>query len=429
MRNVTDLEAALRTKTEEARAAVTANMERAEAENRSVTDDEKAAVDKLLAEARDLKGQINRKKDDAAIIDQINQLTAGLPSSATPVDPSRGGNGNGTGLAVVDRTRLSLGAQFVASEAFDFIRRGGHKHASHWRTPSAELFVPGMHGATLTTDGASGGDLVLPDNRPGGPLPLLFRQLQVADLIAQGTTDSNLIAYMRETTFTNAADTVAEGGTKPESALVFDATSDAVRKIAHWLPVTEEMLEDVAQIRSYIDTRLRLGVQLVEEDQLLQGSGVAPDILGIRNRTGLQTAQARGTDTNADALFKQISNITINALIQPEGIVMNPTNWQSIELLKDDSGNYMAGGPFAARLTRTLWGLPVAVTPAIAAGTATVGAFRTAAQVFRKGGIRVEASNSHSDFFVKNLVAIRAEERLALAVYRPAAFGDVTGLD
>jgi HK97 family phage major capsid protein len=393
-------------------------MEKAEAESRQVTDEEKAAVDRLLGEARDLKGQIDRKKNDSAMMDEINKLTAGL-STSTPAVPSNGG----TAPTAQDRSRLTLGQQFVASEAFDFFKRGGHRTSSAWRSPGVEL-----QATTLTTDGASGGDLISPDVRPG-ILPLLFRQLTVADLIAPGTTESNLISYMKETTFTNAADTVAEGGTKPESALVFDAVSDAVRKIAHWLPVTEEMLEDAAQIRSYIDSRLRLGVQLVEEDQLLQGSGTPPDILGIRNRTGVQTAQARDTDTNADAIFKQLTNIAINALVQPDGIVMNPTNWSSIELLKDDAGNYMAGGPFASRISRTLWGLPVVVTPAIAAGTATVGAFRSAAQVFRKGGLRVEASNSHSDFFIKNLVAIRAEERLALAVYRPAAFGDVTGLD
>ena len=76
-----------------------------------------------------------------------------------------------------------------------------------------------------------------------------------------------------------------------------------------------------------------------------------------------------------------------------------------------------------------LWGLPVALTSAIVAGTALVGAFKTASQIFRKGGLRVEASNCHASFFVENKIAIRAEERLALAVYRPSAFGTVTGLN
>ena len=115
--------------------------------------------------------------------------------------------------------------------------------------------------------------------------------------------------------------------------------------------------------------------------------------------------------------------------LMPDGHVMNPINWQTIQLMKDSSGAYMGGGPFMSPPVPRLWGLPVVVTPTIAAGLGLVGAFRSAAQVFRKGGIRVEASNSHDDYFIRNLVAIRAEERLALAVYRPGAFGTVTGLD
>jgi HK97 family phage major capsid protein len=251
----------------------------------------------------------------------------------------------------------------------------------------------------------------------------------VADLIAPGTTDSTSIVYMKESSFTNAAATVAEGATKPESTLVFDQATDPVRKIAHWLPVTEEMLEDVSQIRSYIDARLRLGVELEEEDQLLNGDGTAPNISGILDRSGLTAAQARGADTNADAIFKQITTIATTVFVQPTGIVMNPANWQTVQLTKNAAGNYLGNGPWAPAQPAQLWGLPVAVTPSIAANLGLVGDFRGSAQVFRKGGLRVEASNSHSDFFVKNLVAIRAEERLALAVYREAAFGTVTGLN
>jgi HK97 family phage major capsid protein len=253
-------------------------------------------------------------------------------------------------------------------------------------------------------------------------------------LLGKGTTTSNAITYFKETTFTNAAGPVAEGTTKPESTLIFALQTDNVQKLAHWLPVSEEMLEDFEQIRSYINTRLNLGVSLAEEDQLLNGSGTAPAIRGILNRTGLTPAQARGADSNSDAVFKQITTIATTVFIQPDGIVMNPTNWQTIQLTKTSTGAYYGSGPFVTAqgglspLDGVLWGLPVVRTPTIAANTALVGAFAQAAQVFRKGGMRLEVSNSHADFFVKNLVAIRAEERLALCVYRPAAFGTVTGL-
>jgi HK97 family phage major capsid protein len=325
----------------------------------------------------------------------------------------------------------SIGEQFVRSAAYDYVHQTKASRPERWASPIVELHWPtsGMYAATLTEDPASGGKLVVPDFRPG-ILESPTRVLTVADLIAPGMTTSNLITYMVEKTYTNAAAPVAEGTAKPESAIVFDAASDPVRKIAHWLPVTEEMLEDVAFIRSYLDARLRLGVQLVEDDQLLNGTTTAPDIVGIRNRTGLAAPIVKiAGETIADAIFRQIMAIANSAMVMPDGIVMNPINWQSVPLMKNSVGDYVGDGPFRAPGPPVLWGLPVAVTPAMPVNKALVGAFGTAAQVFRKGGIRVDASNSHQDFFVKNLVAIRAEERLALSVYRPGAFGEVTSLN
>src|SRR5205823_71880 len=104
-------------------------------------------------------------------------------------------------------------------------------------------------------------------------------------------------------------------------------------------------------------------------------------------------------------------------------------DWQNIQILKaTGTGNYLAGGPFTDPANQTLWGKRVVSTTAMTAGTALVGSFAQGGQIFRKGGLTVEASNSHADFFQRNQTAIRAEERLALAVYRPGAFGTVTGL-
>jgi HK97 family phage major capsid protein len=324
------------------------------------------------------------------------------------------------------RMIASVGQQFV-----DAFRqwRADLRGALPQRWESRPIDVPyhALYGATITSDPASGGDLVVPDYRPG-IYPGVTRPLVVADLFAPGTTDSNLVTYMVEATFTNAADTVAEGAAKPESALTFDAVSDPVRKIAHWIPVTEEMLEDVPQMRSYIDSRLRIGVQLTEEDQLLNGTTTAPDIVGIRNRTGLAADVPKGSDSVPDAIAKQIAAIQNATGLAPDGIVMNPTDWLTVALLKASDGTYIGDGPFMRPVAPTLWGLPVAITTTMTAGVALVGAFKTAAQLFRKGGIRVDASNSHQDYFVKNLVAVRAELREALAVYRPACFGEVTGL-
>jgi HK97 family phage major capsid protein len=386
---------------------------------RARTKEERDEVEKILAECRDINAKLELAKHDESQRAEIEKLMNSVGSGVTR-----------TNLQVAQNRALkSMGQQLVDDAGFrDFVKRQGHRSSSAWISPMVEVFDPGMRATTLDTTSGSGGQLIVSDYQ-AGIVPLLFKRLVVADLLAPGTTDSNSVTYMKETTFTNAAAPTSEGAAKPESTLVFAQVTDNVQKIAHFLPVTEEMLEDVAQIRSYVDGRLRLGVQLTEEDQLLNGSGTPPAIRGILNRTGLTAAQARGTDTNADAIFKQITTIATTVFIDPDGVVLNPANWQTIMLAKDANGQYYGAGPFASAQQMTIWGLPAVRTPSIASGTALVGAFQQAAQVFRKGGIRVEASNSHQDFFIKNLVAIRAEERLALAVYRPAAFGTVTGLN
>ena len=381
-----------------------------EVKGRVMTDEEKGAIQAVLDRGKAIKQRIDRAQGDASMQSAIDGLTAGM-------------TGGREGADAPPRDTRSIGQQFVADAAYRrWVGEGLHRRVGQL-SPGVEI-----HATTLDTSSGSGGPLVLPDNRPG-IIELLFKRLVVADLLAPGTTDSNVIAFMKEKTFTNAADAILEGGLKPESTLVFEAATSAVRKIAHWIPVTEEMLEDFAQTSSIIDSRLRLGLALKEEDELLNGSGVAPHILGLMTLPGLTAAQARGADSNADAIFKQVTTIATTVFVSPDGIVMNPANWQTVQLTKNAAGNYMGSGPWAPAQPAQLWGLPVAVTPSIVANTALVGAYRTAAQIFRKGGIRVESSNSHASFFINNLVAIRAEERFALAVYREAAFGKVTGLN
>jgi HK97 family phage major capsid protein len=356
-----------------------------------------------------------------------------------------GTNGNGAASAAGGSlgapagvgTGKTLGEMWVDSDAYKSQKQIGFKGADSETWSTSPVEVPNLPKAiaemsaktVLTEQAGSGANLLQPDVQPG-ILPLLFRRLTIADLIPQGETSAITVRYLSESSFTNAAATVAEAGTKPESALVFTQTDEPVRKIAHILPVTEEMLDDVPAIRDYINGRLVLGVQLTDEVQLLSGSGTPPDLTGILNRAGLQTAQARGTDNNPDAIYKQVINIATNAFITADSVVINPLNWQTIRLSKDSQGQYYGGGPFAqGPFGPELWGLRVVVTPAITANTALVGAFGQAAQIFRRGGMTLAASNSHNDFFYRNQVALRAEERLALAVYRPAGFGTVTGLN
>jgi HK97 family phage major capsid protein len=409
--NITLMTKDLETKKTEVAGLLTAQMTTAEKENRERTAEEIAAVEAKLDECKSLKARIDRAQANAEQLALINRLTDGLvPNNPDPATPPT-------------RERRSMGVQLIESPEFQgFIKGQLHRRAGSWVSPMMEL-----HATTLTEGGGSGGPLVLPQIVPG-IVPLLFRKPMVSDLLPQGVTGSNALLYLQETTFTNAATPVLEGTAKPESALVFAQKTAPVQKIAHFLPVTEEMLEDVPAIRDYIDSRLRLGLDLTEDDQLLNGNGTAPNLMGLLNVPGQTPVLPRGADTNMDALFKQATIIATTAYVQPDAYVLNPANWQAIQLAKNTQGNYMGAGPWSGAQPPTLWGYPVAVTPSIAVGTGLVGGFQMGAQEFTKGGVRVEVSNSHQDFFVKNLIAIRAEERLALCIYRPAAFGQVSGL-
>jgi HK97 family phage major capsid protein len=398
-----------------------AMMAAADAENRELTDEERAKVKEHATRAEELNSRIIALQGDDELRAKMAQFQT--QEGARQQQPQAITDGEARGA----RRIQSLGEQFVASDLYKNAIANRNRNSRGWTSGQIEL-DGGIRAATLTTDTASGGDLIVPNYR-AGITSILFQRLTVADLLAQGTTDGPTIYYMKETTATNAAATVAEGAAKPESTLVFDAVTDSLKKIATWLPVSDEMLDDVPQIRSYIDQRLRFFVEQQEEAQLLNGDGTGTNLTGLRNRSGLATDVARGTDSNADAIFKQIMAIQTTAFVMPDAVIVHPTNWQAIALSKDSNGAYLGSGPFNSPLVPRLWGLPVVVTTAITAGVALVGAFKMGAQVFRKGGISVDVSNSHSDYFIKNLTAIRAEERVALAVYRPGAFGEVTGLN
>lgn len=248
----------------------------------------------------------------------------------------------------------------------------------------------------------------------------------VASLFPQGNTTQQAIPYMEETLATNAAAETAEGGEKPEAALEFDEKSSPVRKIAVFLPVTDELFDDVPAMRSYVENRLRTFVRQREDGQLLNGTGLGTNLLGVLNTPGIQT-QAKGADPTPDAIYKAITKIAVNAFLDASGVVFHPNDWMEIRLLRTADGIYIWGNPSEAGPER-IWGLPIVKTTRIAEGTALVGAYRDGGQIFRRSEIAFAVSDSHSDFFRKNLLALRAEERLALVIFRPLAFCTVTGI-
>jgi HK97 family phage major capsid protein len=236
---------------------------------------------------------------------------------------------------------------------------------------------------------------------------------------------------------------VAEGGTKPESTISMAEIVEPIKKIATVLPVSDELLEDAPSIQTYLNSRLTLLVRIEEERQLLHGNGTN-ELIGLFNRAGgqaINTYTKLATDVNAVGLARVLANTAGSSFLQPDTIIMHPINWLTTRLLRDGTGGtvgqFYGGGPFTGgygnddavgMFGQTLWDTRVVLSSVVGAGTALVGNFGQGAHVWRRGGVSVEATNSHDTFFVKNLNMLRAEERLGLGVYRPAAFTAVSGL-
>jgi HK97 family phage major capsid protein len=217
---------------------------------------------------------------------------------------------------------------------------------------------------------------------------------------------------------------------------VFGQVTEALAKLAGVTKVSDEMTEDADFLVSIIRSQLLQRLAVIEEDQLLKGNGTSPNLRGLLNRSGIQTYATAASFTvkkGMDGIFHAMTLVRTGSYIEPDGIIINPTDYETLRLGVDGQQQYYGGGPFTGaygngtvQMQPGLWGLPTVVTPAITAGTVLVGGFKTAAQVFRKGGVRLETTNSNEDDFKNNLVAIRVEERVGLAVYYPTALCKVT---
>lgn len=392
---------------------------KAEDENRDMTEDEKAKIAEYMKTVGEHKTRIDEIDSRKDLQDQIDRITApgGKPSEA-PSEPK------------------TVGEAFVKSEAYQALKSRGFSMGGTWSTGPVRmpegLKVQDGGGLEVVGIGDVGGGLPLQPQIARSPLSPVEQRLVVAQLFGQGVATQNSIVYLEETTTTpgvfttgpydsdtDAAVTTAEGGAKPAANIDWTKRTTSLVKLAAFLPISDEMLEDEPQLASYVNGRLSLFLRQAEEAYLVDtllaagiGSAVSNEIVGGNNIF--------------DAIAAGILAVQNEGGLEPDTVLLNPFDFWRMNVQKSTAtGDYFSGGPYAAP-ARNPWGIQAIPTRAVARGSPIVGAFREGATVWRKGTISIEASNSHSDYFRRNLTALRVEERIGLTVYRVAAFQTVS---
>lgn len=424
---------------------------KASAEGRAdLSDDELAQATTHLKAFEGLKQDLARKEkhavDSASMKGLLDQFGADLGLERTP-DVERTPEGFmhlGKGA--------TLGSAFTASSEYKGLMgsfRGGNIPEKA-RVQSDSFGVKSLFGskAVVTSggEGESAGAFVVP--QATGILELLGRtQLTLRDLVSVRQTTSDSVEFVQQTVQPTAAAPVAEattdaaptsggtagplvlaegGGYKPQGNIAFKKVTAPVRTIAEWIAATKRSIADAAQLRGLIDQELKADLAQVEEWQMLNGDGTGENLTGILNTSGIQTQAASATVDGVDPLLettlKAKTKARVGGRTAPTGYLVNPADWERIQLAriaKNPANEAIAGS------VPTLHGLPVAESENITAGTALVGDFSRAV-LWDREQASVSVTDSHADFFIRNLVAILAEERVAFGVTRPKALVRIT---
>lgn len=354
------------------------------------------------------------KEHTSAVETRLEELGANTGEIKARLDTLEQKTSRGVGSWEPSAT-ATVGQQFVDSpEVKSFIG-----NAIAGRRIGAETKATTL--TSLTTD-AAGSVGSLWDPQRDGVLGLARRRMTIRNLIPTVQVSSGSVEYPRIKAVTNAAATVAEGALKAQSDMQVDLVSVPIRTIAHWMLASRQVLDDAPQLQGLIDSELMFGLELVEENQLLNGGGTGTDLNGIYTQA---TAFAAGTNviatpTKMDVLLFAMLQATLTE-VPPTGIVLHPSDWIGIRATKNVDGAYIMGPP-SADVAPMMFGLPVALTQAQTAGTFTVGDFAGSATIYDRWQKRVEVSTEDSDNFRRNLITVLAEERIGLAVKRPTAF-------
>jgi HK97 family phage major capsid protein len=337
----------------------------------------------------------------------------------------------------------SIGEAFVESDAYrGWVERfpsGGPSGPGEYRSDPVEIRLS-MRDASrqlkarslFTTADSSGG--ALSDHAFVGLLSGgLVRPPKLRDLLTHIPVASDQVEYVKEASRVAGAAPVAEAtattgtsGTKPEGGITFQKITEAIKTIALWVPATTRVIADAPQLRAYIDEYLDADIQTELEDQIVAGDGTGENFTGLMNVAGTQTLAApTAPASNLDNIRKAITLVRVNARSEPSAIVLNPTDAQNIDLLKEnnEANNFVGPGPYGVGAPR-LWGVPVVETDALTAGTALVGAFSKAV-LFDRQALAITLGTIN-DQFVRNLVTVLGEIRAGFGVVRPSAFVKAT---
>lgn len=367
------------------------------------------AFAKKAAEEAKAAGSVSAETKSA--IDKISQAQLEFAQRLAAVEQQ------GTRAPEQDSGPESVGQQFVKSSLYEQFNKR-ERTAIRVETKNTNT------GSDAT---------VAPDRRPG-VVGGAFRQFLVESILNQAPTTSNAVEYTRENTFVNNAAETAEAAAKPETDVTFVLGTAPVRTVAHWTRISRQLAADNGALLAYINSRMLYGVNLRVENQLIAGNGTGSNISGLYNTGNFTphgyTAASMGTWTTSPTRIDLIRRVLADCALSDFGanaIVLNPADWAVIETVKDSQGRYIVGDP-ANGAPPSLWGVRVIATAAMTADNFLVGAFDMAATQYNREGVAIAMSEEDASNFTTNLITIRAERRLALAIERPASIrgGDLT---
>lgn len=339
--------------------------------------------------------------------------------------------------APVQRQRSVLD-QMIEDDRFkEFVRSGRSNEEAFTFTADASSFGQ----RALITEGnpitGAYGDLVEGAGVLVGVADPVFvsprtRRLFLRELINAERTDKPAVPYIQElnpAVNELGASAVGEGNTKPEVTLEFIERISPVRKIAAWIPVTTEIIEDAPMLRAYINTRLDYMIRLREEIQLISGPGTSANLLGIINQVdengnpAIQLQSNVGTNDLPATVAMAIGKLE-NVDGEADALVVNPLTYWAAQASRHathfDGGAGTAGAPGTE--TNLVWGLPTVRSRGLSTGQFLTGWFRAAAQIWDRADLTIRVGTQHADYMIHNKELVLGEKRLALVVYRPEHF-------